>query len=491
MEGKATGEITTEEELNERLDELVGALQKTIESKVPEKKQSPHMKRWWSRELTDARRTVKRLGRDSWERQDIGGHPAHERYRKARNDYGQMIKDTKKAFWRAWLEEIHARSVWDANKFITAPPTDGGRTRIPALKVEEEGGETREVQDNEGKAKLFHQAFFYEPPEVTNIPEDTVYPGEKFAWTPITDTEIRRAISKLNPFKAHGLSGIPNVVLTKTKDVIIPFLGPIYRATFAIGVYPKKWKVFNTAVLRKTGKDDYSTPNAYRPIALLDTIAKVLSSCVKNRLTYYAEKTNMLPKMQFGGRPGRATTDSLHLLMTFIKDAWRKGHEVVALFLDVKGAFPNTVPRVLAHDMRRKGVPEIVVQWFENKLERRETVISFDDYKSERIPVNSGLDQGCNTSGMCYNFYSASQIEGARRGDGELATAWADDTIFAASGEDMEEAARKVVDMMGREGGGQEWAERHFSLYEWCNGVTEFGTLLFTLDATPEGVAKQ
>ncbi|KAF5374638.1 hypothetical protein D9615_008935 [Tricholomella constricta] len=41
MEGRAAEEITTAEDVDGKLDELVEALQKTIESKVPEKKQSP------------------------------------------------------------------------------------------------------------------------------------------------------------------------------------------------------------------------------------------------------------------------------------------------------------------------------------------------------------------------------------------------------------------------------------------------------------------
>ncbi|KJA19536.1 hypothetical protein HYPSUDRAFT_109586, partial [Hypholoma sublateritium FD-334 SS-4] len=92
-------------------------------------------------------------------------------------------------------------------------------------------------------------------------------------------------------------------------------------------------------------------------------------------LEYYTERLQLLPAMQFGGRPGRTTTDSLHLLTKFTKDAWRKGHEVAAIFMDVKGAFPNTVIPVLAHDMRKRGIPKRFTDWIERKSEGRETVI--------------------------------------------------------------------------------------------------------------------
>lgn len=344
-------------------------------------------------------------------------------------------------------------------------PSDGGWARMPTLR--REGGDRGDsVIANEEKADLFHKAFFYEAPEVetTLDGEGAVEPA--FEWSPITDKEIYAAIAKLKPHKAPGLSGIPNIVLMKTKYMIVPYLGPIFRATFDVRAYPERWKIFKTVVVKKPGKDDYSNPNSYRPIALLDTVAKVLSSCIKTKLAYWVEKKNLLPKYQFGGRPGRSTTDSLHTLITFIKDAWRRGKEVVVLFIDVKGAFLNTVPQILARDMRRKGIPEEVVTWFERKLDGRRTVVAFDDFTSRDIPVESGLDQGCNTSGICYNFYNAGQIEGAREKDRELAGSFADDAYVAAEGDSMEEVARKVEDMMKRKGGASEWAETHHSIYE-------------------------
>lgn len=336
---------------------------------------------------------------------------------------------------------------------------------MPAL--QKEGRARREeVVENEQKADMFHRAFFYKAPEKEREEEEEERPEPAFEWQPITDKEIYMAIAKLKPYKALGLSGIPNIVLMKTKYMIMPYLGPIFRATFKLSVYPKRWKVFKMVVVQKPERDDYSDPNSYWPIALLDTIAKVLSLCVKSKLAYWVEKRGMLLKYQFGGRPGRSTMDSLHMLVSFIKDAWRKEKEVAVIFMDVKGTFLNTIPRILVKDMRRRRMPEEVVKWFEQKLEGRKTVIAFDDFTSCMIPVESRLDQGCNTSGLCYNFYNTGQIEEAREKEGELAGSFADDTYMAVEGDSMEVAARKVEDMMRRRRGASEWAETHHSIYE-------------------------
>ena len=92
-----------------------------------------------------------------------------------------------------------------------------------------------------------------------------------------------------------------------------------------------------------------------------------------------------------------------------------------------------------------------------DKMTARETIIAFDDYKSEPIPVNNRLDQGCNLSMYGYHFYNASQIEGSIGRKGELATNFADDAACATSGKMLEEAAEKMRTLFQCDGGPAAW----------------------------------
>ena len=459
--------LTSEGAFREALANLTNAIQEAISERVPLSRPSPHAKRWWSKELEQARGLAKRLGRTSHKFALQAHHPAHEAFRRARNDYSQLIKKTKRDFWEDWLEQVDAESVWAAHRFVSAPGSDGGRARIPALKMRTADGRLSEVHDNEEKSKLFHEAFFYAPPADPGVDPDYQYPPPKFRFKHVSDAQIDRAIRRLNPYKAPGMSGISNSVLTHARSLLVPFLGPIFRATFSLHIYPEEWRNFTTAVLRKHGKTDYTVAKAYRPIALLDVIAKVLSSCVKETLLFFAEKLGLLADTQFGSRAGRTTTDSIHLVVNFVKDAWRRGDEVAGLFLDIKGAFPNTVVARLLHDMRMAGVPKQYTDWIARKMEGRKTVIAFDDYVSELFEVRNGLDQGCNLSGAEYAFYNRSQVTGSDGCRGESASSFVDDTINLAAGKDLTEATRRIEDMMLRPGGGIQWAETHFSQYEY------------------------
>ena len=460
-------ELNSKEELINALDKLEAAIKRVIEKVVPRKKPSPYAKRWWTKELDTARKKVRRISRRARYYKQFPLHSAHIEWKKARNELTKLLRKTKKDHFNDWIENVNPKNIWDAHRFASAPVSDGAKTRIPTLKKTDADGRTIEIQDNEGKSKLLHKAFFYEPPEDPGIDPNYQYPEPAFKFERITDDEVRRAIKKLSPYKAPGPNEISNSILTHCVNELTPFLGPIYRAVFEHKHYPVKWKRYTTAVLRKGGRTDYTVPGSYRPIALLDTIAKVMASIVKDKIQYHTEKLQLLPQMQFGGRPGCTTTDSLHTLTSFIKDAWRRKQGALILFLDVKGAFPNTVPEVLVHDMRRYGVPKEYTDMILDKMSGRKTVIAFDDYVSEPIPVDNGFDQGCNLSMYGYRFYNASQIEGSIGRKDELATNYADDAICATAANTIEEAADKMRTLFQREGGPAAWGRTHFSTYEF------------------------
>jgi hypothetical protein len=93
----------------------------------------------------------------------------------------------------------------------------------------------------------------------------------------------------------------------------------------SLGYHPKQWRNAKIVLLRKPGKPDYSIPDAYRPISLLNTLGKLLEAVVARRLSNLAEKHSLLPDTQFGGRPGRTTEQALLVLSNAIDWAWYKG----------------------------------------------------------------------------------------------------------------------------------------------------------------------
>ena len=175
----------------------------------------------------------------------------------------------------------------------------------------------------------------------------------------------------MKPWKATQLGTIPNVIFIHAWELLVPYLGPIFRATDTLKLYPEDWKLTETPILKKPGKPDYMSMGAWRPIVLSNGYARLLNSCKTEKLVIMCEKSGIIPTNHFGGRPGRATTDSIHLVVKLVKDAWRRGEVTSLLCLDIKAAFPSVAVDMLLQEMRMCGIPEGHIGWFERRLEGR------------------------------------------------------------------------------------------------------------------------
>jgi ribonuclease HI/endonuclease/exonuclease/phosphatase family metal-dependent hydrolase len=458
--------ITNLDQLNTAIEDLTTALQETTQEVVKRRKARPDAKRWWNGELIRMRKELNRLRSQSYTFRAIANHPSHSELKTKSNIYGDAIVQAKRSHWSNYLEEMTSSEIWTANKYIKEPVGDGGSPRIPTLKVKNATGREVLINDNEEKAKVFAKTFFPPPPPPTDDLHDYDYPEPLPDPPNITKEQLLYNIARTSPYKAHGPDDIPNVVLQKCAPLIQDRLIRIFQAILDLGVYYEPWKEFTTVVLRKPGKPSYTVPKAYRPIALLSTMAKVLTSIVAENISKLVEMHQLLPKTHFGGRPGRTTTDAIHYLIHKIKAAWREEKVVSVLFLDVEGAFPNAVTTRLIHNLRKRRIPTSMVRFVECLLTNRRTKIKFDDHVSDVIEITNGIGQGDPLSMLLYILYNADLLEIPDDDQNEHAIGYVDDIALLAVGADFQESTHRLKQMMTNEEGGLQWSKEHNSRFE-------------------------
>ncbi|GLB41456.1 putative encoded by [Lyophyllum shimeji] len=460
--------IASKEEFDAKVNLLTSIIQEVIADDriVPMRKPCPFSKCWWNAELTQLKSLWSRASNEAHKFRYIHDHPAHAELARMTCVMADKIRQSKLDHWIDWLENINARQIYTANKYVVSEPTDFSCDRIPDLKTRVNGVD-KIATTNVEKAEALAESFFPPPPPapppapVTEYPDPL--PGIKF----FPRARIRQAISQLKPYKAPGPDGIPNVVLKRCADVLIDHLFFIFRAVFELDVYHDSWLVSTTLVLRKPGKPAYDVAKAYRPIGLLNTIGKLLSTLVAADLSHLAEKHNMLSPGRFGGRPGRNTSDAMHMVTHKIKDAWRSGNVAAALFLDVQGAFPNTVWDRLLHNMRECGVPECYINLTRRMLTGRRTRLKFDDFVSELMDIMNGTTQGCPLAMLFYAFYNAPLIRTAiATRKSESSFGFVDDSMLLAIAKTLVEAHEILRDMVERRGGAFDWSISHNSPFE-------------------------
>ena len=117
-------------------------------------------------------------------------------------------------------------------------------------------------------------------------------------------------------------------------------------------------------ILRKLEKNDYIDLLIYKLIVLLNTLDKVLESIIARRLRFLSEKHALLPDTQIGARGQRSTDTALDLLTEQVYTIWAGNKPRVAsvLSLDIAGAFDNVSHTRLAHNLRKRQIPETLVR---------------------------------------------------------------------------------------------------------------------------------
>ena len=451
----------TEAEIDKRVEQLTEAIQKAIEVTVPLKKECPHSKRWWNEEIGKLRKEANKL-RNTYSR------TRHETDRKAwrrkANEYTKEIREAKKKKWREYTSEADGKSIWQIKEYITKPPT---QNVIPTL-----NGTSKTHQQ---KTEALRQTFFPPPPpaNLTDIrssgksseseSESEEQPEEIPYTSAITIQQIRRAVNKTAPNKAPGPDGIPNAVIKKALPHIEWHLRTIMQASINLGYFPKAFKETKTVVIRKSGKPDYTVPKAYRPIALENTMGKIMESIIAESISYLTEEYHLLPENHFGGRPGRSTEDAMMILVENIHKAWRNNNVFTAVYLDVAGAFNNVHHQRLLHNLRKRQIPERIIQWIESFLKERSTKLHFNGMASDSIPILVGVPQGSPLSPILYMFYNADLLDITEDQDSAISLGFIDDVVYGVEGGTDRGNARRITRILKK---AEEWRKKHGAQFE-------------------------
>ena len=62
-------------------------------------------------------------------------HPIHRELSDREEQFAKAVHEAKTNHWWNFLENAMDKGVWSANKYVSEPISDGGKPRIPALKI--------------------------------------------------------------------------------------------------------------------------------------------------------------------------------------------------------------------------------------------------------------------------------------------------------------------------------------------------------------------
>ena len=204
--------------------------------------------------------------------------------------------------------------------------------------------------------------------------------------------DLKRSIKRAK----NTASGPDNIHIQIIKhlpqETLLIFLD-IINDIWIRGDFPNIWREAHIIPLPKPNKDS-TNKNNYRPIALTSQLCKIMERMVNERLIYYLNKSGYLSNFQCGFRKNRNCLDHLIRLETYIREAFGRGEQVIAIFFDLEKAYDTTWKYGILKDLYDMGIrghlAQYITKFLENRIFKVKLGSSFSDWQTQEEGVPQG-----------------------------------------------------------------------------------------------------
>ena len=315
-----------------------------------------------------------------------------------------MIRNSKQQFYDNIAEKLKSKSLsskdwWSTLKIFISPNFNSS---IPP--TESEG---IIYTDDFEKANLFNNyfqgqtvlddsnAFLPELPKPSYLTSLS-----SIAFDP---QEVEEILKTLKTDKASGPDGLSNRILKELLHELSSPLCSLFNKSLSLGKFPSPYKDANVTPVHKKG--DLSLVSNYRPISLLNSVAKLFEKLAFKYLYNHLQDNNMLSSLQSGFIPGDSTVNQLAYLYHMFTEALDAGKEVRTVFCDISKAFDRLWHEGLIYKLKAAGISGDVLRWFQSYLSGRRQRVVLPGSFSEWVYIKAGVPQGSILGPLLFLLY--------------------------------------------------------------------------------------
>ena len=241
------------------------------------------------------------------------------------------------------------------------------------------------------------------PHPLDNLPStDTTFEIQK-----INTATVSILINSLSNKTSSGTDGISNKLLKSVAEPLLKPLQKLINISIQSGIVPpqlKKAKVLPIYKGLEAGsKHLYSN---YRPIAILNTIGKVLEKAVEGQLRQYFTSNGLFYCGQYGFRPNRNTSQALLDLTCHIHERLDQSSHTLGVFIDLSKAFDTLNFDILLQKLAKYGVSKSSLSWFKSYISGRTQKVTLPcGATSRELEVKTGVPQGSILGPLLFIIY--------------------------------------------------------------------------------------
>ena len=168
-------------------------------------------------------------------------------------------------------------------------------------------------------------------------------------------------------------------------------------------IFPSSWKISNVCPIFKSG--DSAITSNYRPVSLLNTLAKVFERIIFKHVFNHLNDTNFFTPSQSGFLPGDSTVNQVVYLYDKICKALDEGLEIRVIFFDISKAFDKIWHKRLLYKLHKAGIGGKLLSWFSDYLSNRYQRVVLPGAVSDLSSINAGVPQGSILGPLLFLVY--------------------------------------------------------------------------------------
>lgn len=399
-------DIDNPSDLEEAISKLVKMIIRFCNQNIPKKK--PHFNsttacEWWTDEHNELKKKTNILKHRYQNHKKKCTNCTHseflEEYLQAKFTYSKTLSTDSAKHFKSFLESFNNIQHIKRLKTIAANlerPMEQGVNLNNHFKFNEIT--TTQPLDTMSK---FMDHFFQDDnlASIDNITANTSSEDQH----PITTSELINTINSFSNQKAPGFDGLTPDIVKSIINSNIDLFTEIYNKCYTMEYFPVIWKKSIIKILKKPNKDDYSKPNAYRPIGLLPVFGKILEKIIYNRLNFDLEKKRLISYRQFGFRRNRSAVQAINYLVNTVKNSKSKRRHTAAIFLDINKAFDSISYVNILRTLNTYKVPKNIFNIIKHYLTNRTIEICNGSSKISRQQTK-GAVQGSILGPLLWNI---------------------------------------------------------------------------------------
>ena len=215
--------------------------------------------------------------------------------------------------------------------------------------------------------------------------------------TPLSLSELQKALQTMNSGKSPGLDGLPPEFFTVFWSQLGPLLLNMFLSTIKKGYLSKNMNIAIITLILKKGKDPLECSN-YRPLSLLNTDIKLFAKVLSSRLEPFIQQ--LVNKDQTGFIKNRFASDNIRRLLHII---YSGGHTSSAILsLDAEKAFDRLEWEYLWTVLDRMGFGDTFIRMVKILYSNPTAMVLTGSTFSKQFSISRSSRQGCPLSPLLF-----------------------------------------------------------------------------------------